>query len=67
MTCHQCIHYYVTWDPNFPHGCRAMAFKSRHYPIDDVRREMQSQDCLAFEKKPSCQNSRGNPKGSGKY
>jgi hypothetical protein len=51
MTCHQCTHYYVTWDPHFPHGCRAMGFKSRCYPIDAVRREMQGKDCLAFERK----------------
>lgn len=49
--CHRCTHYYVTWDPNFPHGCRAMEFKSRRYPIDDVRREIQGKDCLAFARK----------------
>jgi len=48
IDCHKCIHYYVTWDPGFPHGCRSMGFKSRHYPINEVRRIMNGQDCLLF-------------------
>lgn len=25
--CHKCISYYVTWDFNFPHGCKMFNFK----------------------------------------
>jgi hypothetical protein len=49
--CHQCIHYYVTWDQYFPHGCRAMDFKSKRMPIQDVRMAMRLNDCLTFELK----------------
>ena len=34
--CIQCEHYYITWDQYFPHGCRAMAFKSRKRPSIEV-------------------------------
>ena len=48
IDCHKCIYYYVTWNPNFPHGCRAMGFKSRRYPINEVRNIMSGKDCLLF-------------------
>jgi hypothetical protein len=28
--CHNCISYYVTWDPAFPHGCKLFGFKSKN-------------------------------------
>ena len=49
--CYRCIHYFVTWEVNYPHGCRAMGFKSRRLPMIDVRRIMQGTICLAFEQK----------------
>jgi hypothetical protein len=51
IDCHKCIYYYVTWDPNFPHGCQGMGFKSRRYPIDEVRCIMNGKDCLLFSAK----------------
>lgn len=30
--CQVCRHFYITHDPASPYGCRAMGFKSRHYP-----------------------------------
>ncbi len=51
VACHKCMHYYVTWDQYFPHGCRAMKFKSKRIPINEVRMAMQGKDCLAFEMK----------------
>lgn len=50
--CRGCVHYYVTWDPRAPHGCRAMGFKSRRLPIAVVRRATADADCLAFEPAP---------------
>jgi len=53
IACHKCNHYYVTWDPYFPHGCRIMYFKSKRLPINDVRMAMRGKNCLAFKlKKP---------------
>ncbi len=36
QTCKGCAHFFVTYDLNFPYGCRAMAFKSRRYPYHEV-------------------------------
>jgi hypothetical protein len=51
-TCHRCIHYFVTWDARFPHGCRAMGFKSRHYPIQDVQNAVGQSTCQLYRAKP---------------
>jgi hypothetical protein len=51
IICQKCVHYFVTWDPAHPHGCRAMNFKSRRLPITEVRMAMQGKDCIAFELK----------------
>lgn len=32
VNCHRCRHFYVTWDPRFPNGCRALNFKTREIP-----------------------------------
>jgi hypothetical protein len=49
--CYHCIHYFITWQVNFPHGCRAMGFKSRRLPLVEVRRVMQGKNCLAYKPK----------------
>jgi hypothetical protein len=51
LDCHHCIHYYVTWDENFPHGCQAMKFKSWRYPGDEVRMVFNGKDCLLYAPK----------------
>ena len=51
ISCHKCIHYYVTWDQKFPHGCRGMGFKGRRYPMHAVRQVMNGKDCLLFSAK----------------
>ena len=50
VDCMKCKHYYVTWDPSFPRGCRAFGFKSRSLPSADVLRSSGS-PCLSFERK----------------
>ncbi len=49
VDCHRCIHYHVTWDERFPHGCRRMGFKSGCYPNDEVRAAMNGRSCRLFE------------------
>jgi len=51
IDCHKCEHYYVTWENDFPHGCRAMGFKSRQLPIIVVRSSTPEMECLLFKKK----------------
>lgn len=49
--CLSCAHFYVTWDPRFPRGCRALGFKSRELPCAAVA-QASGQDCLYFEPSP---------------
>ena len=46
--CRQCQHYYITWDESFPYGCRALGFKSRRLPMEDVH-DTSGVPCLSFE------------------
>jgi len=32
VNCRRCKHYFVTWEKNQPHGCRAYGFKSPQIP-----------------------------------
>lgn len=45
--CIKCQHYQITWDRNFPYGCKAMGFKSHKTPSAVVL-ESSGQPCLAF-------------------
>ena len=49
--CRKCRFYYVTWDKNFPHGCRGVGFKSRQMPNIVVRGNSIEKDCLLYQKK----------------
>ena len=54
--CLHCRHYFVTWDPAEPRGCRAYEFKSRDLPSDVVFRSS-GETCQLFDRKPA----RGGP------
>jgi hypothetical protein len=51
IDCHGCLHYYVTWDRQFPHGCRAMEFKGRQVPAATVR-GTSGMVCLLYQENP---------------
>ena len=36
VNCFDCVHFYITWDKNFPRGCRALSFKGREMPCATV-------------------------------
>ncbi len=36
VNCFMCRHFYITYDPNFPYGCRAAGFRSRVLPAEEV-------------------------------
>ncbi|MCP1160856.1 uracil-DNA glycosylase [Bacillus infantis] len=48
--CFKCKHFYVTWDQQFPKGCRAFQFKGRQLPSKAVERAS-GHPCLKFEGK----------------
>ena len=50
IDCHKCRYYYVTWDKLFPHGCRAMKFKSKVFPSVTVF-SSSNNPCMSFSPK----------------
>lgn len=52
IDCFSCAHFYVTYDPKMPKGCRAMGFKSREMPSVLVVRNS-GMECLRYVPKTS--------------
>jgi hypothetical protein len=50
ITCNKCTHFYVTWDKQYPRGCRAMNFKSKDLPSTMVY-ESSGLECQKFKEK----------------
>jgi hypothetical protein len=51
INCRICEYYFVTWEHNRPHGCKAYGFKSPYMPYQVVYRTT-GQDCRFFTPKP---------------
>lgn len=52
VTCLKCAHYYITFDPSFPYGCRALDFKCRRLPHYEVA-AASNLPCQSFVAKPN--------------
>ncbi|MGA1868859.1 MAG: uracil-DNA glycosylase [bacterium] len=52
VNCYKCHYFYITWDKNFPYGCKAMGFKTKKTPSAMVR-ESSGFVCQSFKKKCS--------------
>jgi len=50
IDCTKCIHFYITWDKDYPRGCRAMGFKCKEIPSAMVY-QASGFECLRFEEK----------------
>lgn len=50
INCRRCEHYFVTWKPKQPHGCKAYGFKSPQIPSLVVFQSSGS-DCSMFKAK----------------
>jgi len=50
IDCFRCRHFYVTWDPAAPRGCRAFGFKTPQIPSIVVRQNSGA-PCQLFEPK----------------
>jgi hypothetical protein len=50
INCFFCEHFYITYEPKFPYGCRAMGFKSARMPAVDVF-NASGMDCTLFVRK----------------
>ena len=58
VDCFQCKHFYVTWDPRFPRGCKVFGFKTRQLPSVAVF-SSSGEPCEGFERKDSAGDSSG--------
>ncbi|RKN84328.1 uracil-DNA glycosylase [Paenibacillus ginsengarvi] len=52
INCMKCRHFYVTWDPKFPKGCKAYGFKTQGLPSQTVLASS-GKPCYQFEEKPT--------------
>ena len=50
INCYACEHFYITYDPAFPYGCRAAGFKSRVLPSQEIAAHS-GVACLSFSPK----------------
>ncbi|SIN87334.1 hypothetical protein SAMN05443662_0803 [Sulfurivirga caldicuralii] len=50
IDCFRCRHFYVTWDPSAPRGCRAFGFKTKLLPSIVVQ-QSSGEPCQLFEPK----------------
>lgn len=50
IDCLKCKHYFVTWDPARPRGCRYFGFKGPRMPSEVVRASS-GEECRMFEPK----------------
>jgi len=50
INCFSCQHFYITYDPTFPYGCRTIGFKSYLLPSKEVYVNS-GMDCLLFVEK----------------
>ncbi|MBF0184188.1 MAG: uracil-DNA glycosylase [Magnetococcales bacterium] len=72
IDCRNCAHFQITWDAEFPRGCRAMGFKSRQWPWMQVL-QSSGEPCLRFQLKSKSESIRerrseeppATPKGGG--
>ena len=48
--CNKCQHFYVTYKPKFPHGCKAFGVISKKLPYLEVKR-ISGIDCALFSNK----------------
>ncbi len=62
IDCFRCQHFFITWDPNFPRGCRVLGFKGREMPSSVVRGSSGA-ECLYFTPKRT-EGGRGASPGS---
>ena len=52
--CHNCRHFYVSWDKKFPMGCNYLGFKGRTLPSIEVLAAT-GKNCVWFSPKPGKQ------------
>ncbi|MBL7664642.1 MAG: hypothetical protein JNM93_05875 [Bacteriovoracaceae bacterium] len=54
----KCRHYQVTWDKNFPRGCRLFQIKSKQSPATVVKQNTGSH-CQEFQERKAAKKDQG--------
>jgi hypothetical protein len=57
LNCFSCCHFYITYETQFPYGCRKAGFKSRLMP-SKVMYMYSGMECLLFLEKENPQNTK---------
>lgn len=57
--CHQCKHFYITFDQRTPKGCRVYGLKSKQMPSTIVKQATNGSGCLGFELKDRLKEKTG--------
>ena len=60
--CHLCAHYFVTWKPDRPRGCRAFGFETSAVPSAVVRASS-GKPCQLFEPGPRAARDEDDERG----
>lgn len=50
IRCYNCKHFYITYKPKFPYGCRAFGIIAKKNPYLEVR-SISGTNCALFSKK----------------
>ncbi|HIJ58989.1 MAG TPA: uracil-DNA glycosylase [Nitrospirae bacterium] len=50
IDCFKCIYFFITYDANFPYGCKLMGFKSKKLPCKEVF-TTSGEECKGFQEK----------------
>jgi hypothetical protein len=59
--CRNCRHYFITYDPQLPYGCRRYGIKSKDAPSKAVE-SAGAGECQGFESKPTGSVGNASPK-----
>ncbi|MCD4742474.1 MAG: uracil-DNA glycosylase [Desulfobacteraceae bacterium] len=50
IKCHNCVHFFITWESDHPYGCNAMNFKGKQIPSAIVLRTS-GKRCMLYKEK----------------
>lgn len=53
--CSKCKHFFVTYDPRSPRGCKAYGIQTAGVPSQIIKAANKGEDCLGFSPKKSAQ------------
>ena len=62
IPCMKCVHYYTTFDPRAPRGCKLYEFKSGLMPYILVKQST-GHDCTHFKERPKKDDGDGGTGG----